>query len=1391
MTLTPVTTNGGSGLSSTEVTIDENVSEGTILARIEGLPVGSTPADFNIVVEEDAQGRFEIWYGNGSLDGVNFQTTWWFRVKAGGGGAQQLDYEDEDWGTFGAFYSDLTFKFYPAAGGPLQHQGVFGVALNDDTTETISNISIATTAQSVQPEGDSGTKEYIFTVTRDDGTDAASVNWSVAGTGANAADAADFLNGVFPSGRVDFAAGETTKQIRVIVAGDTAVEPNENFIVTLSNPTNANIVTGTAQGTIQDDDGAANTAPTNVRLTSGGTSTAVGEDAGQATVVGTVTADDDGGTAGLRYAIANNANFDIDTTTGEIFVKAGAALDFEGTASHVVAVTVTDTNGTGLSTTQNITINLTDVNEAPIDLTFGAQQTVQAGATGAGAAVIQANWVDPDGAASGFRNNQYAFLVNGNLVTSDGKFSIDAATGQVTTNAAITAADVGTKTLQVVAYDAGNPALRHVEARDITIAPAANTAPTLDVGATTEFTAVDQGAVSAFAGVTLGDVDGDNLTLTITFTQAHGVLIRSDGQAVPAPTPSGTNAVYTFTGTAAQLNAILDVLQFDPEDRAAGGAAQATDFALSVTDNQAGHAPVTNADITVTSTPPAPQNQAPTVTNEVYADTVAHDATTGLPTPFAGVTIGDDGVGGTDVTVTITLDTASEGAIVIPTGVAGSYNATTGVYTVTGTVAQVNAAIQALQFNPTDRTTHGAVDTSFTVQVQDAGGLTATNPNTITVTSTNPPPANTPPEAPSGTHTVDEGVAENTVVTTLAATDADGETVSYTFQDAQAGSNGLVSADGRFKIVGNQVLVNQVTTVAADSTVVYGISASDGTDTADGNLTITVRDLPPSGQALGLTLNGPEDFTATDSGPSVTAFGGFTITGDGTLTLRIAFNEDHGVLENFGNAVVSYGGGQIRYDFTGTKEVLEALLTNLKFNPVNRAMQSDTPVTTNFEIILDDGNAQTNNAVTNRQIDVETEILGNHAPDVTVTNGADVTKVVDTGPDCRPLHGLNLFDDEHDVLTLTVKFLKSHGELVIPPGLDVVRTLRTVNGTEYWEYTFTGQAAALEVMMDVIKFDASDMTTAPAGTIRTTHFELSVTDGALGRDPVLEQAQVTTVVGKAGFTSFVAPREWAPTGTKVGDLTAADGEGKAFSYQIVLTDGTLANTDGRFRIGADGKSIEVANGTKLDFEQARSHGLKLKVTIADGDQNPDNDLWFLQDVTIQVADWASERGTGTAGSERLYANAGNDILIGGNGHDTLLGGTGTDRLSGGNHNDWLYGGTGNDLLYGGTGSGRDMFVFNTALHSRANKDRIMDWHKTYDTIRLENAVFKALKKTGTLNKKFFKLGAKAADADDFIGYNKASGDLWYDANGSRAGGQVVFANIGKNKAIAYNDFVVF
>jgi len=68
------------------------------------------------------------------------------------------------------------------------------------------------------------------------------------------ATAADFAGGVLPSGTVSFVAGQATATITVNVAGDTVVEPDETFTVTLSAPTGSTLGTAAATATILNDD---------------------------------------------------------------------------------------------------------------------------------------------------------------------------------------------------------------------------------------------------------------------------------------------------------------------------------------------------------------------------------------------------------------------------------------------------------------------------------------------------------------------------------------------------------------------------------------------------------------------------------------------------------------------------------------------------------------------------------------------------------------------------------------------------------------------------------------------------------------------------------------------------------------------------------------------------------------------------------------------------------------------------------------------------------------------------------------------------------------------------------------------------------------------------------
>lgn len=173
--------------------------------------------------------------------------------------------------SFAPGQSSATVQVNVAGDAAPEPNDVFRVVLSDlvgatgggSTSGIIQNddggaLSLTRVSSGAQAEGDSGTTAFVFTATRSGGADgAASVEWRVEPGGA--ADSADFAGAALPSGVVNFADGQTSAQVSVLVAGDVAVEANETFTVTLSNPVNAYVAfgAGTSGGTIQNDDAAA------------------------------------------------------------------------------------------------------------------------------------------------------------------------------------------------------------------------------------------------------------------------------------------------------------------------------------------------------------------------------------------------------------------------------------------------------------------------------------------------------------------------------------------------------------------------------------------------------------------------------------------------------------------------------------------------------------------------------------------------------------------------------------------------------------------------------------------------------------------------------------------------------------------------------------------------------------------------------------------------------------------------------------------------------------------------------------------------------------------------------------------------------------------------------
>ena len=137
-----------------------------------------------------------------------------------------------------------------------------------------------------------------------------------------------------------------------------------------------------------------NEAPIDATLSGG----AVAENSPNGTVVATVTGVDPDAGASLHYSLTGNAGgrFAIDAATGVVTVANGALLDYEDARSHHVTVGIADQYGLTLDTNWNL--NVTNVNEAPVDATMSGG-TVAENSPG-GTVVGRVTGLDPDAGAS-------------------------------------------------------------------------------------------------------------------------------------------------------------------------------------------------------------------------------------------------------------------------------------------------------------------------------------------------------------------------------------------------------------------------------------------------------------------------------------------------------------------------------------------------------------------------------------------------------------------------------------------------------------------------------------------------------------------------------------------------------------------------------------------------------------------------------------------------------------------------------------------------------------------------------------------------------------------------------------------------------------------------------
>jgi Ca2+-binding RTX toxin-like protein len=324
--------------------------------------------------------------------------------------------------------------------------------------------------------------------------------------------------------------------------------------------------------------------------------------------------------------------------------------------------------------------------------------------------------------------------------------------------------------------------------------------------------------------------------------------------------------------------------------------------------------------------------------------------------------------------------------------------------------------------------------------------------------------------------------------------------------------------------------------------------------------------------------------------------------------------------------------------------------------------------------------------------------------------------------------------------------------------------------------------------------DGAITTIANTGTIEAGGFAI-IRDASFSSETfvVNNSGLITGGLASFGFSAFSAPGldVVTNTGRMIGDILL-DAGADVYNGVAGRLSGHIFGRGGADTIstGVDNDWIDGGTGADTmrggkgnDFYVVDTTADKVIELANEGIDTVESSLSHTLAANVEklvLSAAAGTTGVGNVLANTITGNTGNNVLYGLAGNDVLSGGIGSDRL---------FGGAGVDTLTGGANA--DIFAFNTAPNAATNRDIVTDFSHVDDTFQLENAIFIKLGAgVHALNPAFFRAGAVAADANDYIVYNQANGVLSYDVNGNGAGGAIQIAALINKPVLTASDFAV-
>jgi hypothetical protein len=535
-------------------------------------------------------------------------------------------------------------------------------------------------------------------------------------------------------------------------------------------------------------------APTDVN----GATNTVAEGAANGSTVGITASSVDPNGPATTYALTDSAGgrFAINSSTGVVTVANGAAIDFETASGHAYGITVQATNG-ALTTSSAFSIGVTDVGpSAPTDTNGAGNSVFEMAANGTAVGITAASADPGTGPTPTFSLTDSA----------GGRFTIDANNGIVTVanGAAIdyeTAPGAGHSygiTVQSTAGALSSTQSFSIAVGDVNEAPAGtDKTVTMLEGDSYTFSVADFGFSDPSDSVNPNSLLAVKMTTVPgagagTFTN-HGVTVNANDFVSATDIAAGH---LVFTPTAHSNGAPEASFTFQVQDNG-GTANNGVDLDQSAN----------TVSINVNAVNDAPVNSVPGAAQNLNEEgSLVFSSGNGN-----AITISDVDVGSGDETVTLTV-TGGTLALGSTVGLTSFTNNAASI-TLTGTVANVNAAMNGLtytgnlNFNGTDTLVVGTNDNGNT----GAGGPKTDSDNvTINVAAVNDAPVN----GVQGTQTVNEDTALVFV---------GGNAISISDVDANGGNETvtLSVASGALTLNGTAGLAFTVGDGSADSTMTF------------------------------------------------------------------------------------------------------------------------------------------------------------------------------------------------------------------------------------------------------------------------------------------------------------------------------------------------------------------------------------------------------------------------------------------------------------------------------------------------------------------------------------------------------------------------------------------